>query len=103
MYPLSSPVAVDLPLISPQIINLPNLRIVDFGVGHCGSAHDSTAWKGTYFYQQHEALLKEGEFVFADSAYPVRIILYTSTLNWSDNSTVDNVAYSALQATRFGQ
>ncbi|KDQ21342.1 hypothetical protein BOTBODRAFT_123031, partial [Botryobasidium botryosum FD-172 SS1] len=31
-----------------QIVSMPNLRIVDFGFGHTGSAHDATAWEDTY-------------------------------------------------------
>ncbi|KIJ27663.1 hypothetical protein M422DRAFT_147014, partial [Sphaerobolus stellatus SS14] len=28
-----------------QLITLPNLRIIDYVVGHCGSIHDSTAFQ----------------------------------------------------------
>lgn len=55
-----------------QIVSLPNLRIIDFGYGHVGSTHDSTAWEGTQLAQEHEDLLEDGEWVWADSAYPVR-------------------------------
>ncbi|KZV60157.1 hypothetical protein PENSPDRAFT_694512 [Peniophora sp. CONT] len=55
--------------MNAQVVSLPNLRIVDFGVGHCGSAHDSTAFKSTRIYLEHETLLKPGEFIWADSAY----------------------------------
>ncbi|KIO18017.1 hypothetical protein M407DRAFT_84406 [Tulasnella calospora MUT 4182] len=30
-----------------QLIGLPNLRIIDYEIGHCGSAHDSTCFKDT--------------------------------------------------------
>ncbi|KAE9392391.1 hypothetical protein BT96DRAFT_830697 [Gymnopus androsaceus JB14] len=54
-----------------QIVNLPNLRIIDFGYGHTGSTHDATAWEGTRIATNHEDLLEEGEWIWADSAYPV--------------------------------
>jgi hypothetical protein len=57
--------------ISCQVVSLPNLRIIDFSYGHTGSTHDSTAWDETRLAQQHETLLDDGEFVWADSAYPV--------------------------------
>ncbi|THU93178.1 hypothetical protein K435DRAFT_670685 [Dendrothele bispora CBS 962.96] len=56
-----------------QLINTPDLRIVDYAVGLPGSQHDATAWKDTYVYQNHERLLQRGEWVWADSAYPLRI------------------------------
>ncbi|KAF9562393.1 hypothetical protein CPC08DRAFT_634216 [Agrocybe pediades] len=56
-----------------QIISLPNLRIIDFGYGFTGSTHDATAWEQTKIFKQHEDIFREGEFVWADSAYPVSI------------------------------
>jgi len=50
-----------------QIVNLPNLQIIDFGYGHIGSTHDSVAWRDTQIARKHD----EGEWVWADSAYPV--------------------------------
>lgn len=58
-----------------QIVSLPNLRIVDFSYGHTGSAHDSTAWDETRLAREHDTILDEGEFVWADSAYPVSLII----------------------------
>ncbi|CAK5275896.1 unnamed protein product [Mycena citricolor] len=54
-----------------QIVNLPNLQIIDFGYGHTGSAHDSHAWQTTRMALEHESLLEEGEWIWADSAYPI--------------------------------
>jgi DDE superfamily endonuclease len=56
-----------------QIVSLPNLRIVDFGYGHTGSAHDSTAWDETHLAREHTTILEGDEFVWADSAYPVEL------------------------------
>lgn len=50
---------------------MPNLRIIDFGYGFTGSTHDSTAWERTRLPEEHETLLPGGEFIWADSAYPV--------------------------------
>ena len=56
-----------------QIVSLPNLRIVDFGYGHTGSAHDATAWDETHLAREHATILEGDEFVWADSAYPVEL------------------------------
>ncbi|QRV99253.1 DDE superfamily endonuclease [Ceratobasidium sp. AG-Ba] len=46
-----------------------NLRIIDYSVGHTGSAHDSLAFKSTGAYMHPELLFKDNEFAWADSAY----------------------------------
>ena len=33
-----------------------NLLIVDYGLGHPGSAHDSYAFRSTQVYQEHDTL-----------------------------------------------
>ncbi|EIN04729.1 hypothetical protein PUNSTDRAFT_24189, partial [Punctularia strigosozonata HHB-11173 SS5] len=55
-----------------QVISLPNLQIIDFGYGFTGSTHDSTAWKETRVYREHEMILEGQEWIWADSAYPVK-------------------------------
>lgn len=57
-----------------QVVSLPNLRIIDVGFGHVGSTHDATAWEGTRIAQEPEVYLGEREWVWADSAYPVRML-----------------------------
>ncbi|KAF7370022.1 DDE Tnp4 domain-containing protein [Mycena sanguinolenta] len=52
-----------------QVVSLPNLRIIDFGYGYTGSTHDSAAFQGTRIAQEHETLLEDDEFIWADSAY----------------------------------
>ena len=54
-------------------MSLPNLQIVDVSYGHTGSAHDSTAWVETHLAREHDTILEENEFVWADSAYPVSL------------------------------
>jgi len=54
-----------------KIVSLPDLQIIDFSYGHTGSTHDATAWEQTQLAKEHETLLAEGEWVWADSAYPV--------------------------------
>lgn len=48
-----------------------NLRIVDYGLGHPGSAHDANAFRGTRVFEEHETLLADDEWVWGDSAYPI--------------------------------
>lgn len=57
--------------IARQIVNLiHNLRIVDYGLGHTGSVHDSYAFESTRIHQEHDQLLEPNEWIWADSAYP---------------------------------
>ncbi|KDQ61645.1 hypothetical protein JAAARDRAFT_122825 [Jaapia argillacea MUCL 33604] len=55
--------------LSFQIVSLPNLQIIDYRFDFTGSAHDSTAWGETQFAQDHEWILEDDEFIWADSAY----------------------------------
>ncbi|TFK59784.1 hypothetical protein BDN72DRAFT_780272 [Pluteus cervinus] len=55
-----------------QIINTPSLCIVDYCVGLPGSQHDATAWEETRMFQEHGSLLQDDEWIWADSAYPLR-------------------------------
>jgi len=48
-----------------------NLTIVDYSIGHTGSAHDAFAFQATCVFQQHEALLGDDHWIWADSAYPL--------------------------------
>ena len=66
-----------------QIINLPNLHIIDFGFGFTGSTHDLTAWEKTCVFEEHETIFEEGEFIWANSAYPVCTlsVMFKSSLN----------------------
>jgi len=59
-----------------QVVSLPNLRVIDFSYGHTGSTHDSTAWEDTRIVREREEIIKDGEWIWADSAYPVRTFLY---------------------------
>lgn len=61
-------------------MSTPNLRIIDFSFGHVGSAHDSTAWEQTRLVQENEHLMDDGEWVWADSAYPVSNMTFTCSL-----------------------
>ncbi|KAF7372339.1 DDE Tnp4 domain-containing protein [Mycena venus] len=56
--------------LNVQLITLPNLRIIDYVIGHCGSAHDSTAFADARTYKEHDTLFKrDREWLWADSAY----------------------------------
>ncbi|KAF8238496.1 hypothetical protein L208DRAFT_1122207, partial [Tricholoma matsutake] len=54
------------------LITLPNLRIVDYVGGHCGSAHDSTAFQDSQTVVERQQLIGLGEWIWADSAYPIK-------------------------------
>ncbi|KAG2336963.1 hypothetical protein BDR05DRAFT_978651 [Suillus weaverae] len=54
-----------------QVVFLLNLHIIDFSYGHTGTIHDSSTWEGTQLKQDHDKYMKDNEFVWADSAYPV--------------------------------
>jgi hypothetical protein len=58
--------------VAPKVVSLPNLRIIDFTYGFTGSTHDSTAWNETRMAKDRRSLLKDGEWIWADSAYPVK-------------------------------
>ncbi|KAF8816578.1 hypothetical protein BYT27DRAFT_7220661 [Phlegmacium glaucopus] len=55
-----------------QVINRPDLKIIDYGIGYPGSQHDATAWRETRLPPEHEQLFGPGDFVWADSAYPLK-------------------------------
>jgi len=57
---------------------LHSLRIVDYGLGHPGSSHDSYAFKETQIYQQHDTYLADNEWIWVDSAYPLSTWLVLS-------------------------
>ncbi|PPQ83037.1 hypothetical protein CVT25_005279 [Psilocybe cyanescens] len=57
--------------LNVQLITLPNLRIVDYVIGHCGSAHDSTAFMESHTFKDRQNLIGRGEWIWADSAYPI--------------------------------
>ncbi|KAH7916941.1 hypothetical protein BV22DRAFT_1124096 [Leucogyrophana mollusca] len=57
--------------VQTKLISTPDLRIIDYGVGLPGSQHDATAWAETRIPQEHDLLLDENEWVWADSAYPL--------------------------------
>lgn len=55
-----------------KLISTPNCKIIDYGVGLPGSQHDATAWQITRLPSEHGLLLKDHEWVWADSAYPLQ-------------------------------
>jgi hypothetical protein len=59
-------------LLKCQVVNLPNLRIIDFSYGRTGSTHDSLAFKDTRSFKEHIDIFDTGEWIWADSAYTVR-------------------------------
>lgn len=61
---------------SQQIVNLPNLHIIDFSYGRTGSAGDAKAWSDTFVHRNHEEVFGDKEWIWGDSAYPVRQLLF---------------------------
>ncbi|EKM49371.1 uncharacterized protein PHACADRAFT_67659, partial [Phanerochaete carnosa HHB-10118-sp] len=57
--------------LNVQLITLPNLRIVDYVIGHCRSVHDSTAFMDSRTHKEHHQLFRKGEWIWADSAYSI--------------------------------
>jgi len=54
-----------------QLVTLPDsLLIVDYGLGHTGSAHDSMAFRSTRTFKEHKQLLAPSEWIWSNSAYP---------------------------------
>ena len=47
--------------LNVQLITLPNLRIIDYVVGHCGSAHDSTVFKDSRCAKETNQLFSSSE------------------------------------------
>src|ERR1700678_321719 len=56
-------------LLFGQLVTLPNLRIIDYVIGHCGSAHDSTVFYDSRTYRNSGILFNENEWMWEDSAY----------------------------------
>lgn len=59
------------------VVLVHNLLIVDYVTGHTGSTHDARAFRDTLVYRKHDQLLRPGEFIWADSAYPAAPWLVT--------------------------
>ncbi|CAA7264516.1 unnamed protein product [Cyclocybe aegerita] len=55
-----------------QLVSTPDCQIIDYAVGLPGSQHDASAWEETRTFQHHSQLLEDGEWVWADSAYPLQ-------------------------------
>lgn len=54
------------------VVMVHNLRIVDYGLGHPGSVHDSYAFQSTRVAQEAQELIPEGHWLWADSAYALK-------------------------------
>ncbi|KAF7309345.1 DDE Tnp4 domain-containing protein [Mycena indigotica] len=76
-----------------QVVNLPNLQIIDIGYGYVGSTHDATAWTGTRVYQQLDQLLLHGEFIWGDAAYPISRWL-TAPFKSPEREVPDNMIFN---------
>ncbi|KAG2060974.1 hypothetical protein BDR06DRAFT_979248 [Suillus hirtellus] len=48
-----------------------NCQTFDYSLGHTGSAHDAYTFRSTHIYQNHQTLLGNNHWIWADSAYPI--------------------------------
>ncbi|KAF8804571.1 hypothetical protein BYT27DRAFT_7107251, partial [Phlegmacium glaucopus] len=58
--------------LNVPLVSMPNCDIIDYSVGLPSSQHDATAWEETQTCQQHNQLLANDEWVWADLAYPLK-------------------------------
>ncbi|KAF9510214.1 hypothetical protein BS47DRAFT_1300463, partial [Hydnum rufescens UP504] len=58
--------------LSLQVINMPNLHIIDYVLGSTGSMHDTTAFKLSDMAKDPTAWFTNHEWVWADSAYALQ-------------------------------
>jgi len=49
-----------------------NLRIVNYGLGHPGSVHDTYAFQGTRMAKDPGRVIPQDHWIWADSAYPTQ-------------------------------
>ncbi|KAG1758046.1 hypothetical protein EDB19DRAFT_1604169, partial [Suillus lakei] len=47
--------------------------IIDFSYGHTRSTHDANTWQETFIAQNHDDILEDREFIWADPAYPIQL------------------------------
>jgi len=83
-----------------QIINTPDLRIIDYSVGFIGSTPDATAWKNTRLAKDHESLLEHDEWCWADSGYPIEpwlITPYTAPASNKPDNKAFNYYFSSVR------
>ncbi|KAF8835213.1 hypothetical protein BDN67DRAFT_992516 [Paxillus ammoniavirescens] len=79
--------------LNVQVVLTPDLRIMDYSVGLPGSQHDSTAFMETCIYKEHQVLLEDGEWMIADTAYPLHDWCQ-APYKKSEKDTVENTTYN---------
>lgn len=52
---------------------LHNLLIIDYGVGHTRSVHNAWAFRSTRTFRDHDKIIGNVEWLWADSAYPCKV------------------------------
>ncbi|KAF8585679.1 hypothetical protein K439DRAFT_1342890, partial [Ramaria rubella] len=58
--------------LNMQLSSMPDLCIIDYGIGLPASQHDMTAWKSMHIPWEHRMLLGVDEWVWVDMAYPLQ-------------------------------
>ncbi|PPQ74561.1 hypothetical protein CVT24_004353 [Panaeolus cyanescens] len=83
-----------------QIINTPDLYIIDCGYGFTGSTHDATAWERTWIYAHHDEVFEDDEFIWADSAYPIQTWLVAPYKQPDSNIPQNEIFNTVLSSVR---
>jgi DDE superfamily endonuclease len=65
-----------------------NLCIVDYALGLPGSVHDAYAFQKTHIAREHDTLLAPGDWIWADSAYPLQTWCITPFRKGKNNLTL---------------
>ena len=83
-----------------QIINTPNLKIIDYASGFVGSHHDTYCFASTRLAQEHGKLLAGGEWVWADVGFPTEtwcMIPYKKPLSDVRENRIFNLNLSRIR------
>ena len=83
-----------------QIINTPNLKIIDYASGFVGSRHDTHCFAATRLAQEHDQLLAEDEWVWADVGFPIEtwcMIPYKKPLSEIRENRIFNLNLSRIR------
>ncbi|KAF9512810.1 hypothetical protein BS47DRAFT_1266809, partial [Hydnum rufescens UP504] len=86
------------------LITLPNLCIINYVVGHTGSAHDSTCFLDSRVVREHAQLFDPGEWIWANSTYAIEpwcIVPYKKPhrllpINWRFNTCLAHISTDCL-------
>jgi len=76
-----------------MIINIPDLRIIDYSAGFVGSTPDTSPWVDTRLVGDHASLLEPDEWCWADSSYPIKSWLITPSYMMPASNNPNNKSF----------